>query len=452
MKDLTQGPIPRHVIEMAVPMAVGMLVQTLYYLVDLYFIGRLGGTALAGVSAAGNAMFIIIALTQILGVGTIALIAHAAGRKDQHEANLIFNQSLLLAALLGVGTLIAGYAWSADYLRSIAADAGTVREGTAYLYWYLPGMALQFAQVAMSSALRGTGIVKPTMVVQMLTVVLNIVLAPVLIAGWGTGRPLGAAGAGLASTVSVIAGVILLWLYFNRLEKYVAINRAMWRPQLPVWKRMLGIGLPAGGEFLLMFAFMAMIYWAIRDFGAVAQAGFGLGSRIMQAIFLPAMALAFAAPAVAGQNFGAQLADRVRHTFRWTALMSSAVMLTLTVFCQFEARLLVQGFSADPQVVDVAATFLRFISWNFVPSAVIFTCSGLFQAMGNTWPAMLSTATRVLTFVVPLVWVSQTQGFVIEDVWYLSVATVALQSGISYLLLRREFSRRLNFSMTPASA
>jgi Na+-driven multidrug efflux pump len=203
---------------------------------------------------------------------------------------------------------------------------------------------------------------------------------------------------------------------------------------------------------MLMFVFMAIIYWSIRDFGATAQAGFGLGSRIMQAIFLPAMALAFAAPAVAGQNFGAQLADRVRQTYRWTALMSSAVMLSLTVFCQFEARLLVQGFSADPQVVDVAATFLRFISWNFVPSAVIFTCSGLFQAMGNTWPAMLSTATRVLTFAVPVVWVSQTQGFVIEDVWYLSVATVALQSGISYLLLRREFSRRLNFAIAPASA
>jgi putative MATE family efflux protein len=238
MKDLTQGPIPRHVVEMAVPMAVGMLVQTLYYLVDLYFIGRLGGTALAGVSAAGNIMFLILALTQILGVGTVALIAHAAGRKDQDEANLIFNQSLLLAVLLGLGTLIAGYAWSTDYLRSIAADAATVREGTAYLYWYLPGMALQFAQVAMSSALRGTGIVKPTMVVQLLTVVLNIILAPMLIAGWGTGRPLGAAGAGLASSISVIAGVVLLWLYFKRLEKYVSVNQALLHPQLPVWKRM----------------------------------------------------------------------------------------------------------------------------------------------------------------------------------------------------------------------
>jgi Na+-driven multidrug efflux pump len=238
----------------------------------------------------------------------------------------------------------------------------------------------------------------------------------------------------------------MLWLYFSRLEKYVAVERALWRPQFPVWKRMLGIGFPAGGEFLLMFAFMAVIYWVIRDFGAAAQAGFGLGSRVMQAIFLPAMALAFSAPAVAGQNFGAQLPDRVRQTFRWTVLMSSVFMLALTVFCQFEAELLVQSFSTDPEVIEVAAVFLAIISWNFVPTAFIFTCSGLFQAMGNTWPAMLSTATRILTFVVPVIWVAQTPGFEIRDVWFLSVMAVAIQAVISYLLLRREFSRRLAFS------
>jgi putative MATE family efflux protein len=436
---------------MAVPMAVGMLVQTLYYLVDLYFVGRLGDIALAGVSAAGNTMFVIIALTQMLGVGTLALISHAVGRKDRDDANLIFNQSLLLAALLGAVTLLAGYTMTGVYLRAIAADAATVDAGKTYLYWYLPGMALQFALVAMGSALRGTGIVKPTMIVQMLTVLLNIILAPVLITGWGIGRPLGVAGAGLATSLSVAVGVVLLWLYFTRLEKYVSVERSLWWPRLPVWRRMLGIGFPAGAEFLLLFGFMAIIYWAISDFGAAAQAGFGLGSRIMQAIFLPAMALAFAAPAVAGQNFGAQLPDRVRHTFRWTAIMSSVLMLGLTLLCQIEPSLLVRGFSSDPEVVRVAATFLRYISWNFVPTALIFTCSGLFQALGNTWPALFSTATRIVTFVMPVVWVSQWNDFEIEDVWVLSVTAIALQAILSYLLLQREFGRRLTRATTSLS-
>ena len=123
---------------------------------------------------------------------------------------------MLLSALCGAATLIAGILVTGPYLRAVAADAATARAGIAYLYAYTPGLALQFALVALGSALRGTGIVRPTMLVQMLTVVVNIVLAPVLIAGWGTGRPLGAAGAGLASSLAIGVGVLLLWIYFVR--------------------------------------------------------------------------------------------------------------------------------------------------------------------------------------------------------------------------------------------
>ena len=117
MKDLTKGSISSHLIAMAVPMAAGMIFQTLYFFVDLYFVAQLGDAAVAGVSTAGNAMFIIMALTQVLGVGTVALIAHAVGRKDQADANLIFNQSLLIAALCGVLTLVLGYAGSLAYVQ-----------------------------------------------------------------------------------------------------------------------------------------------------------------------------------------------------------------------------------------------------------------------------------------------------------------------------------------------
>lgn len=114
----------------------------------------------------------------MLGVGTGALIAHAAGRKDRDVANLIFNQSLGLAALCATITLAGGYTGAEYYLTTLAADEATVKAGTAYLYWFLPGMGLQFALIAMGSALRGTGIVKPTIVVQILTVLLNAALCP----------------------------------------------------------------------------------------------------------------------------------------------------------------------------------------------------------------------------------------------------------------------------------
>ncbi|MGB8377565.1 MAG: MATE family efflux transporter [Rhodanobacteraceae bacterium] len=449
MQDLTEGPIVGHLVRLAVPIALGMLFQTLYVLVDLYFVAHLGDAAIAGVGAAGNVQFLVMALTQVLGVGTMALIAQASGRKDRIDANLIFNQSLLLALVCAVLTLLGGYTLGTIYTRGLSADAATAAAGIEYLYWFLPGMALQFALISMGSALRGTGIAKPTMIVQVLTVMLNVLLAPILIAGWLTGHPLGVAGAGLATSISIAFGVGLMMLYFVRLEKYVGFDATMFRPRLHAWLRILRIGLPPGGEFALMFIYMAVIYSVIRDFGAAAQAGFGVGSRVMQAIFLPAMAIAFATAPIAGQNVGAGHAERVRATFRAAALVGSAIMIVLVLICQWQPAWLVHGFTTDPAVIAVAAQFLHIISWNFVASGLIFTCSGMFQALGNTIPSLASSATRLVTFVIPALWLSAQPGFTLRQLWLLSVATVTLQVLLSLWLLRGELRRRLS-KMQPA--
>jgi len=443
MKDLTQGSIVTNILAMAAPMAAGMLFQTLYFLVDLYFVAGLGDSAVAGVGAAGTLMFVIMALTQVLGVGSVALIAQAVGRKDRGDANLVFNQSMLFAGACALATLIGGYALASGYVASIAADAATQEAGVVYLYWFLPGLALGFAQVVMGSALRGTGIVKPTMAIQALTVLLNTLLAPVLIAGWGTGIPLGVAGAGLASSVSIAVGIVLLGWYFVKLEKYVSFDSKLLHPQLAVWKRMLEVGLPAGGEFALMFIYMGVIYWVISDFGAAAQAGFGIGSRIMQSIFMPAMAIAFAAGPIAGQNFGAQRGPRVRETFAKAVMLNTVVMVLVTVFLQWRPELLVAFFTPEAEAQEVGATFLRIISWTFIAQGVVFTCSGVFQGLGNTLPAMLSSTVRLAVFVPLAVWLSSQQTFHLHEVWYLSVATVWLQALVSYLLMRQQFRRRL---------
>ncbi len=443
MKDMTHGSIRAHLIGMAAPIAFGMLFQTLYLLVDLYFVSALGGAAIAGVGSSGNVGFLVLALTQVLGVGTVALIAQAVGRKDHTDATLVFNQSLLLALLGVVGTLLFGYALAPNYVDGIGSDAATRAAGLAYLRWYLPGLGLQFAMVGMASALRGTGVARPTMVVQIATVLLNTALAPVLIAGWGSGHPLGPAGAGLASSISVASGVLLLWLYYRRLEHYIGFDARLWRPQPAVWRRILAIGLPAGGEFLLMFVMLSFVYWLIRPFGADAQGGYGIGSRIMQAIFLPTMALAFAVAPVAGQNFGARQFARVRETFRAATTMGVGLMLAATALCQWRPQALVHVFSTDPAVVTVGAQYLSIISWNFAAVGLSFSCSGAFQAIGNTVPALLSSASRLLTFTLPAWWWAQQRGFELHDVWYLSVLSVALQALLSVLLLRRQFRQRL---------
>jgi putative MATE family efflux protein len=306
--------------------------------------------------------------------------------------------------------------------------------------------------VTMGSALRGTGIVKPTMAVQVSTVVINAVLAPILIAGWGTGRPLGVAGAGLATSIAIAVGVALLTLYFVQLERVVRFDPALLRPAPEVWARILRIGLPPGGEFALMFGYMALVYWIIRDFGAPAQAGYGLGSRVMQAIFLPAMAVAFATAPLAGQNVGAGKPDRVRQTFRVSALLGSGIMFALTLLCQWRPAWFFQPFTAERDVIAVGAEFLRVVSWNFVASGLAFTCAGMFQALGNTVPSLVASASRLVFFAAPAVWLAGRPGFTLHRLWLLSVASVGIQAALGLWLVVREMRLRLGPAGSAAAA
>ncbi|MEX3605211.1 MAG: MATE family efflux transporter [Burkholderia sp.] len=443
MKDLTQGSVTRHIVTMAVPIGVGIVFQSLFYLVDLYFVGRLGADALAGVGAAGNVSFLVMALTQVLAAGTVALIARAAGSKNQEQASLVVNQALGLAVCSGLVMLLLGYAMTDVYMRSTSATPGVVEQGSLYLYWFLPGMALQFVLTAMGAALRGVGVVKPTMVVQLLTVGLNIVLAPVLIVGWGTGHPMGVAGAGLASTIALAAAAPAMAWYFHKLGGYVQIQRDRLRPRLGDWWRILGIGLPAGGEYTLLFVYSAATYWAIRDFGSAAQAGFGAGARLMQVLILPALALSFAAGPMVGQNLGAGMGQRVRQTFVSTVSLISSIMLLLCLLLQWQGETLIGSFAKGSEVVAQGTQYLHIACWSFIAQGVIFTCSSAFQGLGNTRPALISSAMRLLSFVLPVAWLSMQGGFPIVQVWYLSVASMFLQAGLSLWLLRLEFRQKL---------
>lgn len=451
MRDLTQGAIWRHLVGMAMFIGAGLIVNTLYMLIDLYFVSQLGKQAVAGVSAAGTAMYITMAIAQIVGVGSLSLISHAVGRKDQADAQLVFEQALAMGLLMGALFLVIGYGAGGWMVSQIASDEPTARDARTYLYWYLPALATMFLNAALGSALRASGVVGMPMLIQSATVVVNAILAPVLIMDFLTGHPLGVAGAGLASSIAaVLIGTGGFMLMFNRAQKYMRLHSSL-HPKWEVWKRIIGIGLPATGEFALIFVTTGVTYWSIRHFGPQAQAGYGIGARTMQAVFLPAMAVAFATGPIAGQNFGARNAQRVRDTFRHAALLGGAIMFSVTLLCQISPHVLVAPFSTDPAVVDVATQFLRIASWNFVAVGLTFCCSGMFQALGDTKPALLSSASRLLTYVVPAVWLTGQSWASLRDFWYLSLASIVVQALIALGLLRRQLHLKL-FGMTPHPA
>ena len=456
MKDLTTGSVTRHLVHMSAFLAMSMAVQTLYLLADLYWVGHLGKEAIAAVGVAGNITMIVLALTQMLGVGTTTLIAQAAGRKDQARAELVFNQSFVMSIVIAFALGIVGFVLRPSYCDWLSADATTATLAKAYLLWFLPGLLLQFPLVALGSALRATGIIKPAVGFQVLSVLLNIVLAPLLIFGIGPWPKLGVTGAALATFISILVADVLMVIYFEKKYHYLRFRFPLFRPQTKIWSGMLRLGVPAGAEFMLLFVYILLVYAIIRGFGPAAQAGFGIGARIMQALFLPVVALSFAVSPVVGQNFGGRRADRVRQSVYSAIGIASLMMLVLTLIAFLAPGALIRIFSRDPRVIAFGGEYLRIVSVNFVSAGVVFVTSSVFQGIGNTLPPLFSSMTRLVLFALPAIYISRTPGFEIRHVWYLSVGSIILQMCVNLLLLRHELRKRLRFeepeNFIPASA
>src|SRR4051812_25298237 len=197
MEDLTSGPVIRHLLKTTSFMLVTMIFQTLYFLIDLYWVGRLGTHAVAAVGIAGNLTFIVLALTQMLGVGTTTVVSHAIGRKDRDGANLNFNQANALATVTGILFLIVGMLVRVPYTRAMSPDSETATLAAQYLLWFIPAMSLQFLMVAAGAAPRAGGDFKAGMGVSTGSGVIKNGLGPVFLFRLGAGPPFWVGGAGV---------------------------------------------------------------------------------------------------------------------------------------------------------------------------------------------------------------------------------------------------------------
>lgn len=443
MQDLTTGSLTGHLLKTTSFMLVSMVFQTLYVLLDLFWVGRLGTDAIAAVGLSANLSFIVIAITQVLSVGATTVVSHASGRKDQHRAIFVFNQSQVLSMAAGLVFLAIAMTLRRRYAAALSSTEGMRLATEQFLLWFIPAMALQFAMVAMAAALRGTGNFKPGMWVQTGTVVTNMVLAPFLIFGWGPFPAMGVGGAALSTFIAIVVGVAWISFYFIDAQAYLRFHFGSWKPQLNVWWEMLRIGLPAGAEFALMGVYMAVVYAITKPFGAAAQGGFTIGLRIVQSAFLPVVALGFAVAPVAGQNFAARKGDRVRAAFKAAAGMAAGVMSLSAIVIFTAAEALMKIFTTDPEVVAVGVEYLHIVAITFVGSGITFVSSSMFQAMGNTIPSLVTSGMRLVFSIVPAILLSRVAGFHLTWIWYVSAAAVFLQMSANLLLLQREFRLKL---------
>jgi Na+-driven multidrug efflux pump len=249
----------------------------------------------------------------------------------------------------------------------------------------------------------------------------------------------------MSSLIAIVIGVIWMATYFFPRDSYLRFMVTDWKPHIGTWKRMLAIGLPSGFEFALMALYLVLVYAIARPFGAAAQAGFGIGGRIVQAGFMPVVALGFSVAPVAGQNFGARQRDRVIDTYKHAAFMATIGMLVFTILCHIAPDALVRIFSKDPAVIAMGSEYLQIISLNYIASGLVFVNSSMFQALGNTIPSLITSIVRYVLVAVPALILATMPHFQLNWIWYLSMGSVFAQLAMSMFLLRREFRKRLSF-------
>jgi Na+-driven multidrug efflux pump len=254
---------------------------------------------------------------------------------------------------------------------------------------------------------------------------------------------LGVGGAAMATLIAVVVGTVWLSTYFFGRDGYLRFHGPDMSPRLRLWGDMVKVGLPAGAEFLMMGVYLILVSALARPFGAAAQAGFVIGMRVVQALFMPVVALGFAVAPVAGQNFGARLPHRVKGTFYAATKMAAVGMILIAVGIWAGAATMVGLFSSDPAVIAVGEEYLHIVAWSFAGSGITFVTSSMFQAMGNTMPSLVASVTRIVVIAVPAIALSTSPDFRLVWIWYLSAGAVVLQLTIVLLFLRREFRVRL---------
>ena len=438
--DLTEGPIFKILIKLAAPVTIGMVMFTVYLMVDLIFVGRLGPEAVAALSISGNAFFIHLGFSTVLGTGGMVLIAQAFGRKDYDHAANVFKQSILLAFIIGVMEAAAGLLIAPAYIKFFGGTGKSLLWGIQYFQIFAVSFLFMILLYTVGNCFRGMGDTKTPMFIMLQANLFNILLDPMLIFGWLGLPAMGVRGAALASLISQIYA---LGLYGYRIfikGSHIDI-KGKWRLSADVIKKSLAIGIPSGMNHFLLAANLLITYRVISEYGTAAIASIGIGFRILQAIYIPVIALASAMAAIVGQNYGADNYDRIAAAFKraWTICM--LFMILCTFICRLRPATIIGIFSNDSEVIRFGVIYLMIFSLGNVMVGTIMVTGAAFQGLGKTYPSLAGAVLDNALFAGLVFTLPAYFNWGIQSIWWIKVTTAALESLVVAVWLKGELQR-----------
>jgi putative MATE family efflux protein len=382
--DYTQGPIGRAILLLSIPMMLEMAMESVFAVVDVYFVSSLGASAIATVGLTESVLTLVYAVGIGFAMGTTALVARRIGEKSPREAADAAVQAIFVALLASIPFTVAGMFFAKDILTLMGADEWALTHGYRYTVWMLGGNAVIMLLFVINAIFRGAGDAAVAMRVLWVANGINLVLDPALIYGWGPLPAMGIEGAAVATNIGRCVGVLMqLYVLFHG-AKHIRVALAQVHLHAAVMWRLVRTSLGGIGQFIIATSSWLFLVRIASEFGSEVVDGYTIALRIFIFTLLPAWGLSNAAATMVGQNLGAKKPERAERSV-WIAGFVNMAFLAIVslVYITFNEAL-VRIFTSDLGVVAAGADCLRIVSYGYLIFAWGMVMPQAFNGAGDT--------------------------------------------------------------------
>jgi len=402
--DYTRIPLRRAVFLLAVPMVLELVLESTFAVVDIFFVAKLGASAVATVGLTESYLFLLYSLAMGLAMAVTAVIARRVGEGKQEEAAVTAVQAIIVALLVSLLPAIIGIACARELLQLMGADAWAIEHGYRYTQWMLGGNAVIMLLFVVNAIFRGAGDAAIAMRVLWVANGLNILLDPLLIFGWGPVPAMGIEGAAIATNIGRGVGVSMqLWILFRGGQHIRVLGSQLaWRGAV-LWN-IVRTSLGGVGQMLVAMTSWIFLMRILASIGSEAVAGATIAIRVMMFTMMPAWGMSNAAATLVGQNLGAQQPERAEASVWQIGWYNMGYLVLVAVLFFLFPRAILGIFSAGPNVIAIGAEWLRILSYSLFVYGWWMVSVQAFNGAGDTTTPTWINVVFFWLIQIPLAW------------------------------------------------
>ena len=443
--DYTAAPVGRSVIMLAVPMVMEMAMESIFAVADVFWVAHLGADAVATVGLTESLLTIIYTAAMGLSIGATALVARRTGEQDPDGAARAAGQSVILGLFVALAIAAVAAPNASRLLRVMGASEQLIESGVGFTRVMLGGNATVLLLFMLNAVFRGSGDAAIAMRVLWLGNILNIVLGPCFIFGWGPFPQLGVTGAAVATNLGRGTAVACQLAILFGGRSRVRLNMHHLRLDFALMRSVLRLSGSGTIQILIATASYVGLVRILSVFGSDALAGYTIGMRVIMFALLPAFGLSNAAATMVGQNLGAKRPDRAEQAV-WTAALYNMIFLgAVGVVFLAAAPYIADFFTSDPSVRPFAIGCLRTVSLGFVFYAYGMVLTQAFNGAGDTWTPTILNLFVFWLWEIPLAWwLSTHAGFEARGVFMALTIAYSTLAVVTAILFRRGGWKKTN--------